>query len=129
MFAAFQQAILQSNAFQTLVGAFTPSPTPVDTHDVGRYRKRIEKLSRIADEREKRKFVKEAKKLQKTLPQSAVESKKELQLIVEEIKQPEVDFDAISRALIALVMQLESELARAIHNQNEEEAIILLLLA
>ncbi len=114
----------QSGAFQSVWAYVTGNR---DTHDVGaykRYRKKLERIAKITDERERKKFVKKAEKiLKEEIPE---EVKQEVKAAVEIAKEPEFDFSLIQAKMLAALAVLEQQLQELI-KKKEEELIILLL--
>lgn len=132
-YSAFQSNAFQANCFQILRNGATPDNR--DTHDGfddKLYRKYLEKITKISEDRERKKYAPVATQINKLIAKTEnLILVKSLEAVVQVIRQPEFDYDKAARMAAAAVARLDAILAYydrldARRRKDEEEIIILL---
>lgn len=129
-YSAFQSNAFQNNAFQILFDS-----AALDTHDgfdADRYRKYLEKITKISESRERKKYAPVKKHINRLI--AGTENPilvKSLSNVMEAVSQPEINYDKVLQAAANAVARLDSILAYyerldARRRKDEEEIIILL---
>lgn len=123
MAGIFNSAIFNNQVFNT--GQTVPV---VDTHDGGhykRYRKRLERLAKLADEHNQSKYVQIAEKTIEIADELQISLPEVFEAPLQSAKIPEFDFSALQAQITRMKKYLDDLIAiREI--EEEEETIIMM---
>ena len=119
------------NAWGFISNVVAPSREPsrggIDPRYYTEYRAQLEELARIASERNRENYIKQAVKVAKLAQEKPLDEKVEARIAeTVQIATPDIDFSFIEKELYRIISMLET-LAYQQRMKDDEEALLLLI--